>query len=92
MFLEKFTPLAKIFTLPAAVTAVTNLTSDMSIAQIALDRETGKRGKKCTLPSWQALTPRGKHGFIIGKALQIKEQDKNIYMYLSSKKGHQRWR
>ena len=28
VFLEKFTPLAKNFTLPAAVTAVTNLTSD----------------------------------------------------------------
>ena len=28
VFLEKFTPLAKNFTLPAAVTAVTNLTSE----------------------------------------------------------------
>ena len=33
VFLEKFTPLAKKFTLPAAVTAVTNLTSARSLTK-----------------------------------------------------------
>ena len=33
MFLEKFTPLAKNLTLPAAVTAVTNLTSVSVLAK-----------------------------------------------------------
>ena len=37
----------------------------MGIAQIALDPppcQTGKPGKKCPKPSWQALTPPGKRG------------------------------
>ena len=38
----------------------------MGIAQIALDPhplcQTGKRGKKCSKPSWKALTPLGKCG------------------------------
>ena len=35
LFLEKFTPLAKIFTLPAAVTAVTNFTSVPAIQKFS---------------------------------------------------------
>ena len=34
MFLENFTPLANNFTLPAAVTAVTNLTSDVAVLHL----------------------------------------------------------
>ena len=50
MFLEKFTPLAKKFTLPAAVTAVTNLTSGwimMMIIMVVIGILDGDMGDKC---------------------------------------------
>ena len=64
----------------------------MGIAQIALDPptlgQTGKRGKKCPKPSWQALTPPHK----IGKKKSSKPswQALNVGMWERSAPNHPR--